>query len=53
MKKPQRLGRHLAAASGTCVTMGDRVRHTARLQCRDLRGTATSSYKDGEDDLLR
>ena len=25
------------AATGTCVTMGDRVRHTARLECRDER----------------
>jgi len=33
MKKPRRLGRNRGfldpAASGTCVTMGDPVRHTA------------------------
>ena len=40
-KKPRRTGRRrgfsFPAATGTCVTMGDRVRHTARLECRDER----------------
>jgi len=40
-KKPRRTGRRrgfsFPAATGTCVPMGDRVRHTVHLQCRGQR----------------
>jgi hypothetical protein len=33
--------------------MGDRVRHTARFRVPRPKGMATSSSKDGEDELRR
>ena len=44
MKKLRRLARHrgfsVPAARETCVMMGDRVRHTARLQCQGPKGVS-------------